>query len=200
MLLKEKVISRYIWDQEILNIVWHDWYVYFKVVFKYWLILLWLVFIHNVLVQYLDIIYLNFFFGSIWLIVYVFFVISFLDSYLDSIILTKNWIIIFRWEGFLRHNTESIRWEAAQSIYHEQNWIIDIIFNKWNVKIKRQDEIYLFEDVWNPRSTTNILTSTRDRILSEVDEEEPDMDKFDVLVDTLWEVILDYVRNNKKKI
>lgn len=36
----------------------------------------------------------------------------------------------------------------------------------------------------------------RDKILSGV-EEEPDLDKFDVLVETLWEVILDYVKKDK---
>ena len=121
--------------------------------------------------------------------------VSILDIYLDCIVVTNKWLVLFKREGFLRQNTEHIQRDAAQSVYDEQNWILDIVSGKWNLKIKRQDEIYTFDEVANPSSVTNYIVQIRDSINSQENYVEPD--KFDVLVETLWEVILDYVKNNK---
>ncbi len=202
MLLKEKVLSKNLWNQEIIDIIWHHWWKYIKALIKYCILLIILFVFYNLLVQYIDVDYLEFIFWSVGLIIYIMFVVAFLDVYLDSIVLTSTWIILYKREWFLRQNTEHIQWSSAQSIYDEQNWILDVILNKWTIKIKRHDEVYSFEDVAYPSKTTNMIIKAKNDIMynnKDDDEDEfQNSEKFDVLVDTLWEVILDYVKKNKK--
>ena len=177
----------------------HNWWVYMKIVIKYWIILVLFFVLYNLIIQYLHIPNIELFFWSFLLVLYIFFVVSFMDSYLDCIVLTKSWIIIYSREWFLRQNTENIQWDSAQSVYDEQVWIIDVVFNKWNIKIKRQDEVYTFDNVSKPSVQANKIIRTREQILSEA-WEDVNLDKFDVLVDTLWEVIIDYIRKNRRNL
>ncbi len=199
MLLRYKIISKNLWNQEILYMISHNWWVYMKIVIKYWIILVLFFVLYNLIIQYLHIPNIELFFWSFLLVLYIFFVVSFMDSYLDCIVLTKSWIIIYSREWFLRQNTENIQWDSAQSVYDEQVWIIDVVFNKWNIKIKRQDEVYTFDNVSKPSVQANKIIRTREQILSEA-WEDVNLDKFDVLVDTLWEVIIDYIRKNRRNL
>ncbi len=199
MWLRQSILQKHLKDRKIYRIIWHHWLKYVNSILKNLFLLLLLYFSYTYLVLLFESFYLDLFFAVLWLLVYFVFMISVMDIYLDSIAITDKWIVLFRRNGLLRQNTEHIQWESAQSVYDEQIWIMDIIFWKWNIKIKRQDEIYLFDNISSPSAVTNYIVQIRDSINSQEDENE-DVDKFDVLVETLWEVILDYVKNNKKTI
>jgi len=123
-----------------------------------------------------------------------------LDIYLDSIIITKNWLTIFRWDWILKYSSENIERDSLEAINEHQNWILDIILKKWDLKIKRAEESYNFDEVSHPNKQVSTILKFREKFSTPPTETEPeeDLDKFDVLVETLWEVILDYIKKGKK--
>lgn len=198
MFLKEKVILNTLWDVNIKYIIWHDIFSYMKMLIKYFFFIIIILFSYRFINDYF-VIDLSFVFWSIGLLIYWMYIVSFLDIYLDSVVLTDKWIYIYIRDWFLDQNTEYISWNSIQSIYDEQNWILDLVFNKWNIKIKRQDEIYIFNNVDKPWDVTNKIISIKDDILTKNDqeEEEENPNNFDTLVETLWEVISQHVSKKK---
>lgn len=198
MSFKQKVLAHYIWEEEIYHIISHDVWVYLPLVLKYSLILVWLYWLFWLVDSTFNIEYLWWIFGGVGLFVYWYFVISFLDIYLDSVVLTDWWVIIFNWDWFLKQNSESVQRESIESIFDESSSLPDLILNKWDIMIKRQWEIYRFDSTPDPRKQADVISKLKDKILAWKypweEEPEEDLDKFDVLVETLWEVILDYVK------
>lgn len=201
MFLKEKVILNTLWDVNIKYIIWHDIFSYMKMLIKYFFFIVIILFSYRFINDYF-VVDLSFVFWSIGLLIYWMYIVSFLDIYLDSVVLTDKWIYIYVRDWFLDQNTEYISWNSIQSVYDEQNWILDLVFNKWNIKIKRQDEIYIFNNVDKPWDVTNKIISIKDDILTknaqeEQEEEEENPNNFDTLVETLWEVISQHVSKKK---
>jgi hypothetical protein len=180
------------------QVIWHNAIVYIPIIIKYLFLLGLLYFFSKLVLDYVDWKYLSLFFGILWIFVYVKFVIDFLDSYLDSIVLTHTDIIIFRWDWFLKYRTEAIQRDSVEAINDEQGWILDLIFNKWDIKIKRQEWSYFFRDITNPSKIANDISVLKNKLESWELEKEDEIDKFDILVETLWEVIIDYVKKEKK--
>lgn len=195
MWFRNSILNKHLSDRKIYKVIGHHSWKYTKSIVKHLFLLALLFLVYELLWAYFEWRYFDYVLGVLWLLLYVVFMVSILDIYLDCIVVTNKWLVLFKREGFLRQNTEHIQRDAAQSVYDEQNWILDIVSGKWNLKIKRQDEIYTFYEVANPSSVTNYIVQIRDSINSQENYVEPD--KFDVLVETLWEVILDYVKNNK---
>lgn len=197
MSFKTNILKKYLKNKQIYHIISHDSWVYLKKVLLY-SILLWILFVLyykiNVYFNANTPLILKRIFWWIGLIVYIKFMISFLDIYLDWIILTHNGIIIFRWDWLLKYRTESIEREALESVSMNQNWILDIMFNKWDIKINRIDHTYIFNEIPNPAKQVKIILQTRDDVASDQDEEEEKVDKFDMLVDMLWDVLSDYAK------
>jgi hypothetical protein len=54
------------------------------------------------------------------LILYLKFVVDFLDLYLDSIILTKQGINVFLWDGILKYSNEAMERTSIEAVYDEQ--------------------------------------------------------------------------------
>ncbi len=200
MWIKHNIIWKNVSSQDIIEIISHDTWKYTKVIIVYALILAVLFVSYDTITHYFVFWIIDVLFAGIWIVVYFFFMVSFFDVYLDSLILTSTWIIIYRWHGLFRQHTENIPRESAQAIYDQQSGILDALLNKWNIEIKRHEETYLFEDVPSPAENAKKIVAQRDAALNQANnvEEEEEQDKFDVLVETLWEVILDYVKNNKK--
>ncbi|MBS8121562.1 hypothetical protein [Candidatus Vampirococcus lugosii] len=201
MFLKEKVILNTLGDVNIKYIIGHDIFSYMKMLIKYFFFIIIILFSYRFINDYF-VIDLSFVFGSIGLLIYGMYIVSFLDIYLDSVVLTDKGIYIYVRDGFLDQNTEYISWNSIQSVYDEQNGILDLVFNKGNIKIKRQDEIYIFNNVDKPGDVTNKIISIKDDILTknaqeEQEEEEENPNNFDTLVETLGEVISQHVSKKK---
>ena len=136
-------------------------------------------------------------FGIYWLVLYLKFVIDFLDLYLDSIILTKQGVKVFFWDWLLKYSTEIIEWNSVDAVYDKQEGLLDMILNKWSINIKRIDGEYKFEDVYKPSFLSSFIMEIKDKILGNNQEpEEQPIDKFELLVEVLWEIIKEYY--NKK--
>jgi hypothetical protein len=61
---------------------------------------------------------------------YLRFIIEFLNKYLDSLIITPKGILIFEWEGFLHYKLQQFDRDTIESITHSQDSLSDKIIGK----------------------------------------------------------------------
>jgi len=135
-------------------------------------------------------------FWVLWFLVFIYFTLNFFDIYLDAVLVTERSIIIYKWYGLFKTSTDVISLEAIESVYANQNWIIDTLFNRWDIVFRRAWHENLFDEVYNPQDAANKLNYLISMIEKEEEqEEEPEWD-FQMFVEAMAEVIKEY--KNKK--
>lgn len=139
--------------------------------------------------------------GSV-LFVYGYFIIQFLNEYLDALIGGEQWLTIFRRDGFLQYSVQQFEREKIEMISFVQNSVSDKVRNKWDIIISLAHEIsFRIEHIANPKKVSNMLWSLKwqhthshnNHQLSSDYHDADSPDKFNILVETLGEVIKDYM-------
>lgn len=200
MSFKKTILQKYINQQPINHIFDHDHFYYLWDMIK--------------TVFFLGVLYILFFIGKpfiqsvrfdigvagIGTIIYIQYIIWFLNSYLDSLIITPNGIIMFRRDGLLEYKNEYFEWSKIEVVSHEQKNFIDTLLHTGDLVITLDHGlIFEFERIHNPVKKASILLNAKADALRPP-EESPDQtnqDKFTMLVETLWEVIIDYMKSHK---
>lgn len=203
MSFKSNILKNYVDSDPIHAVIWHDSWKYFGLLLKNSLYVFALFALYILMSNFLKPnLLMSLIFSLFWLFVYWKFIIDFMDIYLDAIILTDSWVIIFKWDWLFANKSELLHWESLVAVQDTQLWIMDIVLNKWNLSLKRSWWEYYFDNVSHPTKRASMILDMQKKILKErwdkQEEQEEDLDKFDVLVETLWEVILDYVKKDKK--
>lgn len=197
MSFKTTLLRHYLWWERIIYVISHDPLSYVWLILLYGILIAGVFFGYKYTVAFVTFPYMNWIFATVGLIIYIRFIIKFMDIYLDSIVLTDRGLIIFMWGGLLKYTSESVQRHSIESVYDQQNGILDVVFNKGDLTIKRQGENYIFKDVSHPKIQADEILKVKDKMLVWLEDDEPVPDKFDVLVETLGEVILDYVKKGK---
>lgn len=201
--LRKNILKNYLQWLKLYYIIWHDPFKYIIVIFKY-LIFLWILFVSFYYIQvYIKnenyLIFISYIYWILWFILYIFFIVRFMDIYLDCIILTDSWITIFYWNWLFKYNAENLNWKSIDSVYDEQNWLLDIFLNKWMINIKKENEIFKFYDITNPSHKRWIILEYLKKFNYKPEQiKEKDPEKFDVFVETIWDLIIDYMKKFKK--
>lgn len=146
--------------------------------------------------------YVALIFWLLWVWLLLKYVVDFLNNYLDALIVTEHGIVVFRREWILEYKTEMFEWEKIELISHEQKSFLDKLFFKWDIVISLDyNTAFKFENISNPQKAVSVILMKKHRFQQDddiVDEswwwEWPHSEKFDVLVETLGEVIQDYMK------
>lgn len=148
--------------------------------------------------------YVSLIFGLIGLYLLGRFLIDFLNQYLDAIALTPNGVAIYRREWILEFKTELFERHKIELISYEQNSLWDKIFMKGDIVISLDyNTSFTFENISHPqKKVANIMMAKHrhqrpDEFDQDLDEE--NKEKFDILVETLGEVIQDYMKKDKPR-
>lgn len=201
-MIRKSIIQKNINTSEIHHVIGHNGSVFLKLFLKYLIILLILLLLFLILDRYISWEYLNWSFALFGLIFFVKFVIDFFNIYLDSLVLVPTWIIFYLWEWLLEYKSESFDWERIETVSHNQNGIWDKIFFRWDILIRLEHGVeFPFEKVSNPKKQAAKILQLKSRFIRVLPEESSnlsDNNKFDVLVEALWEVVKDYI--DKKNI
>lgn len=124
----------------------------------------------------------------------------------DCIILSKQWITFFAWDGIWKYKTEFFWWDSIETISHQQNTFRDKIFLKWDIKIILDHEItYEFEQVSSPKKQVKKIIKLRDRYLAQKEDQEnqeqdwwsKDYEQINILSEALSDVIKEYLEKKK---
>jgi len=136
----------------------------------------------------------------LWAIAYIHFIIEFLNKYLDSLIITSKGILIFEWEWFLHYKLQQFDRDSIESISHSQNSISDKIIGKWDLQLTiEHGVVFNFANISSPHRMANELRNQKQQHWSHYNESWDHSlwwktnEKFEILVETLWEVIKDYM-------
>lgn len=140
---------------------------------------------------------------SIVAIVYIYFVINFLNIYLDCIIITSTWLVIFEREKILEYKSETLNRTSIDNISHSQQWLRERLLGTWSLHIwLNQWASITLEHIPNIQRTANLLWTYKHQIDAQHNHSlypwpEEDTTKFDLLVETLWEIIKEYTQKPK---
>jgi len=209
-MLRQYLLGRYVDLKDVEDILGHSPFIYVRGVLVY-SVLLFLVYVIYAIFQqypqYQDVLYIKRIAGLLWLLIFFKWILWFLNLYLDCILISKDSLTVFLWDGILEYKTEIIdRWKISV-ISHNQNSLWDKLFGKWDLLIQMWNDInFAFNDVYHPKKSASKLSLNKknyEELKKKKIEEDLQWDqrKFDILVDALWEVIRDYMetKNNEEK-
>lgn len=191
---QEKFFEKYVPEwQEIKAIIHEHW---FRIIDSLTLNLGLLVFIPSFLFYYSATIQENipFIFFEIYLfIIYLKIIYDIFDWYNDVWIITDKWVIDLDWALF-NTNMKTVNYENIEWVEVEQRGIIDTILNKWDVVIhKIWDDEFRIIDAAKPYLAVDIIEEKSE----EFKNPEEEVDKFDLVMDTLAWVVQQYMENKK---
>ena len=201
MEIKKKILKSIIWtDDDILYLASHHVLAYF------WVIVITIVMNTITFFSYVFLKMLSWTFATwvawiLWIIIYIYFFLIFLDIYLDTIVLTSNSIIIYKWYGLFKSTTDVLEFHAVESVFYEQEWVLNVLFNNGNLFIRRTTHTNVFNNIHNPshvvENINKIIQETESWKNKEEDKEEDkdenkDNNDFDVFVEAMSEIIRDY--------
>lgn len=201
-IFRKKILASYLHEEELYDVIWHTWLYYIRIIGSYTLVVLLLLSCwilawalpqeRSKIIQHV-----------LWIscvIVYLSGLLKILDAYLDGLLITNMWLILFQRDGIFKQKSINLQWVSIETIVFEQDSIRDTFFKKWTLSIFVEDQKYVFHDVANPRQAVSTITSRKEKILwrvhyseNEVESEES-LNKYEILVEALWEVVTEYVQ------
>ena len=198
-MIRKEIIKKYINVDDIQHIIWHNWSVFIKQTVRIIFFLLVLYMIYSLLSWYIKWQFLPWIFGVVWIGFFVKFVIDFLNLYLDGLILSKEGITLFMWEGLIKYKTDFFGRNTIQTVSHTQNSGRDKLFSRWDLIIRLEHEIeFPFENATNPsKQATRILHMKEKNLAGKKSEDDKnsklDTDKISILNEALLEVVKEYL-------
>ena len=128
-----------------------------------------------------------------WLLFLVFLTIVYelFNWYYDVFILSDDAIYSLEW-SLLKTRVESIHYENIEWVEIDKHRIWDNIFNKGDIIIHKfwEEELAIY-NAYAPYKSVDIIEE-----LIHPSEEDEETDKFDMIMDTLWWVVTDYLERN----
>ena len=197
-MIRKAIIRKNTNTSEIHHVIGHHGSVFFRLVFKYLLILAVVFLVFLLLNTYIVREYMTMAFAGLWLILFIKFTIDFFNIYLDALVMTDSGVMLYLWEWLLEYKTEMFDRDRIETISHNQAGLWDKVFVRWDVLIRLEHGIdFPFENVPSPKRQAAKIMQLKDRFTlnntSFVEDWIADNKKFDVLVEALWEVVKDYI-------
>jgi hypothetical protein len=131
------------------------------------------------------------------------------DQYLDAIVVTSSWLVLYQRNGIRNRKLTNLQRVSIESIDEEKLGFRDMLWDEWNITISVEDKTHIFDNVQHSSQVVQDLLewksefSYRHSPLAENIVPEQDLygsnDKFDILVETLSEVIQDYMERKPWK-
>jgi len=146
-----------------------------------------------------DLFYIKWVAGVLGLLLFSRRVISFLNLYLDCLLLSKSTLTIFLRDGLLEYRTEVLDWSKINAISYNQNSLRDRIFGKGDVVIQLGSSVnFHFNDVASPKKAVAKLLLFKkkyeDQQKTKIEQDlEGDQRNFEVIMNALGEVVREYL-------
>ena len=194
MEIKKKILKSIIWtDDDILYVASHHVLAYFKVI-VITIVIVTITFFSYGFLQMLSWTFASWVAWILWIIIYMYFILNFLDIYLDSIVVTSDSVVIYKWYGLFKSTTDVLEFHAVESVFYEQEWVLNVLFNNGNLFIRRATHTNVFNNIHNP---SNIVDNIN-KIIQEAEfwenkeEDKKDDSDFNVFIEAMAEIIRDY--------
>lgn len=132
--------------------------------------------------------------------IYAYFLLQFLNNYLDALVITPQFLWLFQRDGVLEYHMQQCDRDKIEMMSYTQDSLRDKILSRGDVVITLDHTIsFSFDNVASPKRVVNALWAAK-AIYSEPQEDDEEEwlsdnnnEKFEILVETLGEVIKDYM-------
>ena len=197
-MLREQIIKKYVTVTDVLYVIGHNGSIFFRSLFRIILFLVVLYGIYFLLNKYIVWDLLPWVFALLGIGFFVKYLLNFFNDYLDSLLLSKEWITMFTRDGILRYKTEFFEWNSIETVSYVHNNIRDKIFSKWDLLIKLDHDIeYPFENVSKPQKQMAKILKYKEQFVgfqaAKLEEIEINDAKISILAEALGEVVKEYL-------
>ena len=200
-MLRKYLLQKYIELEGVEEILGHSSFIYLRWVVSY-TFLLFLVYVgYSVWHQANSAEFIKWIAGVLGLVLFFCWLFSFLNLYLDCLLFTKGSIIVFLRDGLLQYRTEIFDWSRISVVSYRQDSFLDKLCNKGDILIQLWGIDFTFTDVHSPKKAVARILFLKKRY-----EEEQglkiehdlanDNNRFEVLVNTLWGILQEYMDKN----
>ncbi len=201
--MREQIIAKYVEAEHVYEVIGHNYWIFIQSAAKYvgLVIILWLVYVFAISPMQQP--FLQTIWTVLWLALYGMCMYELFDEYLDVLLITDRWLVLFRREWLWNQRTDSFQWVSIESVSTVQDSFRDSLLWKWDLKIKLEDTITTFKDVAEPAHVMQMILEYKDNILWRQNymenETRQEWDKYNLLIEALWEVVSDYVEKKHER-
>ncbi len=176
-MLRNYFINKHVSITDIKHTIWHNRSIYLSLFFKTIIVIIVFYILYVLLKKKISDTAISFLFWWIWILWFWKFVVDFLNLYLDSLLLSSEWITLYLWEWLLEYRTEFFEWDKIVMINHHQKWILDKIFAKWDLIISLEQWIeFPFENISFPKKQVDKIMKLKDLLTYEKNKENENID------------------------
>lgn len=208
MLWRTYLLNRLVWQRDIIYMIGRHPVVYAKVVIQYIAVFALLFFLRRVIRVRIPGDLAVIIFGSVIGIVYLVGVYMILRSYFDVMVATKTHLYIVLWDSFFKYHIKIITRSSIQDISFLPASGLSVLRKDSNITIAtEQDDMIAFDHVYQADQVVRNLYDIRSEYTHPELEEDTeqyddegnttDDEKFKILVETLGEVIVDYMKKKE---
>lgn len=208
MLWRTYLLNRLIWNHDIRFIVWRHPVVYAKVLVQCTAVFLILFLLQRVTRFWIPEDIMQLVFWSLVWIVYIIAIFMFLRSYFDVMVATDQYLYIVFRDSFFKYHIKIITRSSIQDISVTPANSLSAVLKEWHITIAtEQDDLIDFHHVYQPSRVAKDMYYIRDMVrvwvhekahhTHEIPVQNIDDEKFKVLVETLGEVIVDYMKKKE---
>lgn len=197
-MLREQIIKKYVTVNDVLYVIGHNGSIFLRSLLRTILFLVVLYGLYFLLNKYIVRDFLPWIFALLGAGFFVKYIIDFFNNYLDSLLLSKEWITLFTWDGILHYKTDFFARNTIETVSYVHNSIWDKVFSKWDIMIKLDHEIeYPFENVSRPQKQMAKILKFKEQYagLQATKKEEIEVtdEKISILAEALGEVVKEYL-------
>lgn len=202
-MLRQQIIKKYVILHEVLHVIGHNGSIFFGSLLRTILYLIVLYGIYFLLNRYVVWDLLPWVFALLGIGLFLKYIVDFFNDYLDSLLLSKEWITLFTRDGILRYKTDFFSRNTIETVSAVHNSIWDKLFAKWDIIIKLEHDIeYPFENVSRPQKQMAKILKLKEKYDGLQDGIKDDLSlhdgKISILAEALGEVVKEYL--DKKEI
>lgn len=204
--LQHVLVSSYLQDFAVKKVIWHDSWKYWEIAAKYLFligVLVWCALFFQ-LFESINAVILQRIYSILVIMIYIGCVYELLDAYLDTIVVTDIWLILFQRHSPFAQQTIVIQRSAIETIEHQVHGFWSALLNLWSLRIQVEDQQHIYKRVTTPTKTMQQILKAKEKATRyHIQENKPapppppvstDKETYNIFVEALGEVMEEYLK------
>jgi len=200
-MLRKRFMQKKIHSKDIQHVIGHNGSIYFKQSIVTILLLILLYVVSVIATPHITYPHISRIFGGIAVVIFLKYTVDFLNLYLDGLALSSEWLTLFLREWLLEYKTEYFDRDKIVTINHQQKWIRDKLFYKWDILINLEQWIeFPFENVTAPKKQVDKIMRLKERYHQKQDHnynptstDGNNDDRMQIVMEAFSEVVKEYI-------
>lgn len=206
--LQQALVSSYLQEFSVKKVIGHDRRKYRGIVGKYLFLIglvIWCALFFDLFESISDVL-LQRIVSVIVVIIYIGCFYELIDTYLDTLVVTDVWLVLFQWLNPFSQTTSVIQWVAIESIEHTRHGFRSGLLDLWSLSIQVEDQRFVFHRIESPSRTIQQILKAKSKATSYHFAENqlppqatsaswtPEKETYSMFVEALGEVMEEYLK------